>query len=148
MKIEKEYDNIFRYVLYRTGNRYDAEDITQETFLKYIEHTEYHGRGNERQLLYTIARNLCIDRRRKETTEILPDDAQDRNDDIIRKIAVRQAMEHLLPEEREIIIMRLVNGENISVIAKIFNTSRFTMSRRIKAITEKLKKELGKEELI
>lgn len=32
MKIEKEYDNIFRYVFYRVNCREEAEDITQETF--------------------------------------------------------------------------------------------------------------------
>lgn len=42
----------------------------------------------------------------------------------------------------------LVNGENISVIAKIFDTSRYTMSRRINSIIRQLRNELGKEDLI
>ena len=57
-------------------------------------------------------------------------------------------MSKLSEEEREIIIMRLVNGEKISVIAKIFGISRFTMGRRINDIISKLKEELGKEELL
>lgn len=149
MKIEKEYDNIFRYVLYRVNCREEAEDITQETFLRYIQHSEYHKKGNERQVLYTIARNLCVDFYRKSKIEpIYEDTLQADNSDILRDVAVRVAMSKLSEEQREIIIMRLVNGENISVIAKVFGTSRFTMGRRISGIISKLKEELGKEELL
>lgn len=149
MKIEKEYDNIFRYVFYRVNCREEAEDITQETFLRYIQHSEYHKIGTQRQFLYTIARNLCIDFYRKSKPETISDDfIQTENTDILRDVAVRLAMSKLSEEEREIIIMRLVNGEKISVIAKIFGISRFTMGRRINDIISKLKEELGKEELL
>lgn len=148
MKIEKEYDNIFRYVLYRVNCREEAEDITQETFLRYIQHSEYHKQGSERQVLYTIARNLCVDFYRRAKTEPIENTQQADNSDILRDVAVRVAMSKLSEEQREIIIMRLVNGENISVIAKVFGTSRFTMGRRINGIISKLKEELGKEELL
>ncbi len=149
MKIENEYDNIFRYVLYRVNCREEAEDITQETFLRYIQHSEYHKTGSERQVLYTIARNLCIDFYRKTKTEPIGEYVQSAdNSDILRDVAVRVAMSKLSEEEREIIILRLVNGESISVIAKIFGISRFTMGRRINGIISKLKEELGKEELL
>ncbi|MCM1133425.1 MAG: sigma-70 family RNA polymerase sigma factor [Ruminococcus flavefaciens] len=144
MKIEKEYDNIFRYALYHTGNKEDAEDITQEAFLKYLEHTEYHQKGNERQILYTIARNLCINLYRRNKPDSL-DEEVNSGENVAEKVALRLAMEKLSDEEREIIILRLVNDENISVIAKLFNTSRFTMSRRINNIIKKLKNELKGE---
>lgn len=146
MKIEKEYDNIFRYVLYHVGNKEDAEDITQEAFLKYLEHTEYHKQGKERQILYTIAKNMCINLYRKSRPEQLDNDIESCGD-ITEQVAVRLAMSKLSEEEREIIILRLVNDENISVIAKLFGTSRFTMGRRINSIIRKLKSELREEDI-
>lgn len=147
MKIEKEYDNIFRYVLYHVGNKEDAEDITQETFLKYLEHEEYHHKGNERQIMYTIARNLCIDLYRKNKPVPLDDNHVPDSSNVLTDVSVRIAMSRLSDEEREIIIMRLVNDENINVIAKIFGVSRFAMGRRINEIIKKLKNELRKEDV-
>lgn len=143
MKIENEYDNIFHYVLYHVNCREDAEDITQEAFLRYIQHPEYHKKGSERKLLYTIAKNLCVDASRKIKNIPLEEDITSSDSDIQRDVAVRVAMSKLSDDEREIIILRLVNGEKISVIAEIFGTSRFTMSRRISDITRKLKAELS-----
>lgn len=147
MKIEKEYDNIFRYVLYHVGNKEDAEDITQEVFLKYLEHKEYHHKGNERQIMYTIARNLCIDLYRKNKPVPLDDNPVPDSSNVLIDVSVRIAMSRLSDEEREIIFMRLVNDENINVIAKIFGVSRFVMGRRINEIIKKLKNELRKEDI-
>lgn len=141
MNIEKEYDDIFRYALYHTGNRHDAEDVTQEAYLKYLEHKEYHKQGKERQILYTIVRNLCIDLHRKAKAVPLENDVESA-ENITDNVALRLAMAKLSDEDREIIILRLVNDENISVIAQLFGTSRFTMSRRINSIIKQLKSEL------
>lgn len=141
MNIEKEYDDIFRYALYHTGNRHDAEDVTQEAYLKYLEHKEYHKQGKERQILYTIVRNLCIDLHRKTKAVPLENDVES-EENITDNVALRLAMSKLSDEDREIIILRLVNDENISVIAQLFGTSRFTMSRRINSIIKQLKSEL------
>lgn len=139
VNIEKEYDNIFRYALCRTGNRHDAEDITQEAYLRYLQHEEYHN-GKERQILYTIVRNLCIDLHRRPKSA--PEEDIPSDEDIPQKVALRLAMSKLSDEDREIVILRFVNEEKISDIARLFNTSRFTMSRRIKDIVSRLKNEL------
>ncbi len=146
MKIEKEYENIFRYCLYHVGGKEDAEDITQETFLRYLQHTEYHDKGKERPYLYKIAKNLCVDFLRKTQTESLDDkEISSGESGVLNYVSLRLAMEELSEEDREIIILRLVNGETISSIAEVFNTSRFIMSRRIRDITRRLKDKIGKE---
>lgn len=147
MNIEKEYDNIFRYALYHTNSKEDAEDITQEAFLKYLEHTEYHKKNCEMQILYTIVRNLCIDMSRKTKTVQLDDDIVTESD-MITNTALKIAMSKLSSEDSEIIIMRYVNDENISVIAKVFGVSRFKMSRRIKSIVKQLEAELREEDIV
>lgn len=141
MKIETEYTRIFHYCLYWLHHKEDAEDMTQETFLRYLQHPEYESHA--RQYLYTIARNLCIDKLRKIQPEALAEEAVPSVEYAIpERVALKMAMEELPEEDREIIILRYVNGEKISLIAGMFGVSRFVMSRRIRQITQKLKEKL------
>ena len=54
MDIEEQYDKIYRFCYLRVRHRETAEDITQETFLRYLEHPQYHSLDKTLQLLYTI----------------------------------------------------------------------------------------------
>lgn len=66
MNLEEYYNNIYRYCYLHTQNRHTAEDLTQETFLKFLETSNYQDRGKPLAFLYTIARNLCIDHIRQD----------------------------------------------------------------------------------
>lgn len=69
LDVEEQYDKIYRYCYFKLHNRHIAEDITQETFLRYFQRYD-HVTGREAlKCLYTIARNLCIDEYRKRTGE-------------------------------------------------------------------------------
>lgn len=95
MALEEQYDKIYKYCYFHVHSRTLAEDLTQETFLRYLGRTEEvccgeaeghrsdirerngSRRSNsllgEKQLayLYTIARNLCADHFRKSGREVL-----------------------------------------------------------------------------
>ena len=74
LDIDREYDRIYRYCYYRLRSREEAEDVTQETFLRYFASDTYQDTGRTLQYLYTIARNLCIDERWRPLTQPLPED--------------------------------------------------------------------------
>ncbi len=57
--VEKYYDDIFRFCTFQTGNREDAYDLTQETFLRFIRYVEGYRDRNLKGYLLTIAMNLC-----------------------------------------------------------------------------------------
>ena len=61
MNLSQQYDKIYRYCFFHTRCQELAEDLTQETFLRYYQHPQYQSTGKELQYLYVIARNLCID---------------------------------------------------------------------------------------
>ena len=65
LDINEQYDKIYRYCFLRVRHKETAEDLTQETFLRYLEHPQYHSEDKTLQLLYTIAGNLCTDEFRK-----------------------------------------------------------------------------------
>ncbi len=150
LDINEHYDKIYRYCYLRVKNRETAEDLTQETFLRYIEHPQYHGIDKTLQLLYTIARNLCKDEYKRLKTEEIPEEtASDENieESVITNCALSEALEKLSPEDREIILLRYINDVPIGVIANLYSMSRFALNRRIKKILAELHNELGKEEL-
>lgn len=75
--IEEQYDKIYRYCYFRLRSRERAEDITQETFLRFWERKEYQDTGKALRYLYTIARNLCIDDCRRRQRELVSQELLD-----------------------------------------------------------------------
>ena len=73
LDISEQYDKIYRYCYFKVNDRFLAEDLAQETFLKYFAQNSYVNRGKQLAYLYTIARNLCVDYyrspKREETME-------------------------------------------------------------------------------
>lgn len=63
---QKNYRLIFHAVLLRTNNHELAEDICQQTFLKYFEYREVVKSGAERGWLLAVAKNLLTDDFRKK----------------------------------------------------------------------------------
>lgn len=73
MLYERYVERIFNYIYYRTGNSFDAEDLTEKVFLRAMRHIgRYHDRGLPFSAwLYRIAHNLVANwhrdnNRRKE----------------------------------------------------------------------------------
>lgn len=151
ISIDEQYDKIYRYCYLRVRHKETAEDITQETFLRYLEHPHYNSVDKTLQLLYTIAGNLCNDEFRKVKASELPEDKaadDDIEDSVLSGFELKQALAKLSDEDREIILLRYVNGVPVNVIANLHNISRFALNRRINSILGRLHEYLGKEELI
>ena len=59
---------LLRYLLYLTGNRELAEDLFQEVWMRVlVRGAQFNGQARFGTWLFTIARNLVIDQRRKRT---------------------------------------------------------------------------------
>lgn len=70
--IVKYQHRLLRYLLYLTGNRELAEDLFQEVWMRVmVRGGQYNGQARFETWLFTIARNLVIDQRRKRTVSSL-----------------------------------------------------------------------------
>jgi RNA polymerase sigma-70 factor (ECF subfamily) len=70
--IELYQHRLFRYLLFLTGKREVAEDLFQETWMRVlIRGGQYNGKARFDTWLFTIARNLVIDQKRKRTVASL-----------------------------------------------------------------------------
>ena len=137
MKIEEQYDRIYRYCYMKTRDKHVAEDITQETFLRFLNTHNYKEIGKNMPYLYAISRNLCVDyyRQRKpiELNENIP------SPDNKEKKLIEEALEKISEEEKELLFLRYTNDVSVNDLAKQYGISRFAVSRKIKKALKNLK---------
>ncbi|MDE6433164.1 MAG: sigma-70 family RNA polymerase sigma factor [Lachnospiraceae bacterium] len=143
--IDEQYDCVYRYCYYRLRHTQLAEDITQETFLRYFESRGVENTGRPLAFLYTIARNLCIDEYRKrkplELSENLP--GEDMENALVDSVMLRQALQSLTGQERELILLRYVNEVPVADLAKFYGVSRFALYRETKKVLKKLERRIS-----
>ena len=149
MDIEEQYDKIYRYCYFKMYDDQIAQDITQETFLRFYKQGLNLGSDKELPYLYTIAKNLCIDHFRRRTTESLEEITEevidDPTEDLISNLTLRMIMSKLPEDEQELIFLRYVNEISITTICKITGLSRFAVYRKLSKSLKWLKEELLKE---
>ena len=149
MDIEEQYDKIYRYCYFKMYDDQIAQEITQETFLRFYKQGLNLGSDKELPYLYTIAKNLCIDHFRKRTVESLEEITEevidDPTEDLISNLTLRMIMSKLPEDEQELIFLRYVNEISITAICKITGLSRFAVYRKLSKSLKWLKEELLKE---
>ena len=143
MDTESYYDKIYKYIYFKVNNKIQAEDLTQETFLRFMK-----SECNEpERYLYTIAGNLCIDEYRRIKPVFTEDEditqvEEGFEDKILEKQVLANALKVLSDEDREMIVLRFVNEEPIGEIAKLYGISRFALTRKLNKAKNRLKEEL------
>ena len=149
MDIEEQYDKIYRYCYFKMYDDQIAQEITQETFLRFYKQGLNLGSDKELPYLYTIAKNLCIDHFRRRTTESLEEITEevidDPTEDLISNLTLRMTISKLPEDEQELIFLRYVNEISITAICKITGLSRFAVYRKLSKSLKWLKEELLKE---
>ncbi len=149
MDIEEQYDKIYRYCYFKLYDDQMAQDITQETFLRFCKQGLNLGSDKELPYLYTIAKNLCIDHFRQRTVESLGEITEeiidDPTEDWISNLTLRMTISTLPEDEQELLFLRYVNEISITTICKITGLSRFAVYRKLSKSLKWLKEELLKE---
>jgi RNA polymerase sigma-70 factor (ECF subfamily) len=156
---EAYLDEIYRYVWYRVRDPLEAEDITEDVFLKTWEglprlSAKENPIENFRAWLYRIAHNLVVDFYRSRTALPLMEEHVS-EDNLSPEETVRQglmsqrlakAIMTLEPLYKQIIILRFINQLSHKETALIMNISQsYTRVLQYRAI-RKLKAILSREE--
>lgn len=145
-------DAIFRFCLVKTNNKEIAEDLTQETFIRYWQSLRRGSEmSNTRSFLYTIARNLVIDWYRKHKSESLEQimeggfqvkDTTNTPETVASYTEILTAIDVLDAHDGEVLMLRFVEGMEPKDIALILNESANTISVRINRALKRLQKQL------
>jgi len=156
--IENNRDNVFALAYRMTGNRDDALDITQETFVKAIENIRnFKGKSTIATWLYSIAANLSRDylRKRIRRDSVSLDEAglSDKSDSPIdtidedeRKKLVRRAIAELPPATRAAFVLRYDRNLPIAEIAGVLRKSEGTIKAQLFEAVKRIRTILKIEE--
>ena len=148
LELKDQYDKIYNFCYFKVKNKEIAEDLTQETFLKYFKQTSYLNKGKPLAYLYTIARNTCIDYLRKgDCFSIIGEiETQDHTPSLDMSLTMKTEVAKLSEESQEILLLRFTNDLGILEIADYLEVSRFTVRRKINSILKELKSKLRRED--
>ena len=156
---------IFGFVLRFTRDPASAEELAQDVFLKVIERSDtFEGNSKFSTWIYKIARNHCIDHKRKMVfrrhasldqgknadsqplreqvaAEQVPVDRQAASTPMRNRI--REAVSNLPDEQREIFLLRHTQQLKFREIAKLVGIPENTVKSRMRYALERLREELS-----
>lgn len=147
--IEKLYTVYFSemvsYTAAMTKNRSEAEDIVQETFLRAMANLNVLSSLSDAQCrswLYKTAKNIFIDRVRKNSRisleESFPDLSEEYSDDL-SILAVAELLK-VLPEDESLLFrLRYFCGYNSSELASLYSIPPGTVRSKLSSARKKLK---------
>jgi RNA polymerase sigma-70 factor (ECF subfamily) len=154
------YSDIFAYLRRLCGNRQDAEDLTQQTFLKVWSSLDtFGGRSEFSTWLHRIAHNTYIDWRRRgpAAARNYPDPWWDEcvdtrpgplADAANRQMAQRLygAVDQLDDDQKHVVHLHYYQQLSIRQTAQVLNVATSTVKHRLREVFRVLRVKLGAEE--
>lgn len=128
-------DPIYKYLYWNLGSREDAEDLTEEVFLRCLVHIEAFNpkRGPFKAWAFRIAHNAMTDyhrsrvrRRQEELREELEDGTVptvERLEEEEKAAAIRAALQELTPVQRQVVVMKYFAEMSNAEVAKALGRS-------------------------
>lgn len=129
---EQHFDDVYHYLLYFTNSKTEAEDLTQDTFIKVFKAYEtFRQESSLKTWILSIARRTAIDHyRKKKMISILPSILTDsrKSEDFIPEEemvqthdwgVLQKALIQLKPDYRNVVILRGLKEYSIKETAEV-----------------------------
>ena len=152
--VRKYYKEILTYCSYHCPDIAYAEDMTQETFVRFFTNLPaYQYSGKTKNYLYTIAGNLCKDYFKKikdvpaaETElNLNTDSAEHPMEHVLNKFTVERALRQLPDTLREVVILYYFQELKLKEISDVLHISLSLVKYRIRQAKKQLENILSKE---
>ncbi len=137
--------DVYAFALSKTAHREDAEDITQDTFIRIWQNAKaYTPMGKPMAWIFTIELNLI---RRAATLaartvsiedHVLEDEGTDIAGDAIRSEFLREIMNTLTEQERQVVTLHAISGLKHRQIAALLDQPLPTVLSRYHRAMKKL----------
>jgi RNA polymerase sigma-70 factor (ECF subfamily) len=151
------HDRIYRYVLRMVKNPAEAEDLTQDTFLRaYRGHESLRDPQAVRGWLYRIATHACLDRLRQRKLQVSIDTGEgaDRVDAVVSKspsvleiterketsACVQRCLDFLPDSYRAVILLHEAHSLTAAEIAELLGVTVMTVKIRLHRARRKLQR--------
>ncbi len=147
-QLYRDYGNdVLRVSYFYLGNREQAEDITQDVFIRLMENRPVLIPGSEKSWLLKVALNRCRDYWRSslhkrvllgsKKLDLIP--ADDNIDQRLEKEALLQAVNALPAPEKEVFLLFYYQNLSTQETAQVLGTPEGTVSSRLSRGRQKLK---------
>lgn len=161
--VELYKDKIFWLCYRMLGNRHEAEDISQEAFVRaYVNIESFKINRKFSTWLYRIATNLCIDRIRKKKPDFFLDaeiagtegltlysqlaTSEQGPDDKVETLELQEVVQReilrLSDKYRTVIVLRYIDDLSLKEIAEVLEMPLGTVKTRLHRGREALRKQL------
>lgn len=162
-------DKIYHLANRMLGNRQEAEDIVQETFLRVYKNLDRYDETQKFSTwIYRIGTNLCIDHMRKrkasysldadfgegEGTDgysMLPSDEKTPESQVIlseTQMRIRKAIDMLPETYKSVVVLRYLHDMSLQEIGDVLQMPVTTVKTRVHRGREYLRKRLEKEKIL
>lgn len=160
---------LYNFILRSVRRRDRADELLQDVFMKVVQRSsDFKGNSKVSTWIYTIARNLCIDHSRKmvfrrhksldapgrstgsdegptlldrQASEDAKPDRAALAEDLKARIAA--AVEELPEEQKDVFLMRHVQGMKFKEIAEVVGVPENTVKSRMRYALERLQRALA-----
>ena len=156
--VAEHADGVYRLAYRLSGNQHDAEDLTQETFMRVFRSLDKYQAGTFEGWLHRITTNLFLDmvrHRSKIRMEALPEDYErvpgtDMTPEQAYSVAnldpaLQSALDGLAPDFRVAVVLWDVVGMSYDEIAETLGVKMGTVRSRIHRGRSQLRAALEKE---
>ena len=137
---------VYRFALWLAGDRFDAEDITSETFIRAWVHNSAIRTETLKAYLFTIARNVYLGKQRKRKNEVAfedihldttpgPDKMFENQLDIMR---VQKVLQSVQETDRVAFILRVQYELAYAEIARVLGLSLTAAKVKVHRVRKKL----------
>lgn len=127
------WEKIYRFIYYKVQNREEAEDITQETYVKAIPFLQRRSVHPDKYngYLKTVAMNILRDlwrKKKRRGTHVnldiinpLEHAMDDATEISAQRMVIEQALHQLKDEQRTVIELRILKGFSVADTAKLMD---------------------------
>lgn len=152
MIYDTHFDDLRRYLIYRSGDQDLSGDIAQNVFMKVWTKKIEIASGNIKSLLFKMATDEFIShiRRKKvekeytESIDLRLIREPDNNDDLLeKKVLFQKALNQLPEKQKTALLMNKMQGLTYKEIAEVLNLSQKAIERRIGLALKALKQNLN-----
>lgn len=149
------YESVARYIQFKIGDPRTVEDLSGEVFVRVLEGLR-QGKGWQKSAkgwIMGIAHHVVVDyyRKRERMTEVKLSDHLASSSEVDphyqailgeRKDRLMAAIEELTDEQKEVILMRFIEGIDIQTVAEAINKTpgavKALQYRAVRALAEKM----------
>ena len=141
----RHYDQVYRYLRWRTHDHHQAEELTQQVFADAAASLRETG-GPPLAWLYTVAKRRFADEARKRGALITPapvQEAKEYGPEVAS--ALRTALERLPEGQRQVVVLKLLRGARFAEIGESLGLTEAAAKMRFVRALEALRTELEGE---